>query len=218
MNFDTITIIPAFNEENTIANVIRGAKEFSDVLVVDDGSKDLTKEISIKNNAYLISHDDNYGYEKALETGFREAMRKGYKYVITLDGDGQHDPAIIKNIRDLLELGADLVVGVRNYHQRWAESVFSAVSYRLWRIRDPLCGMKGYRVSKISFSIDCTSYNSIGTKLAIRLASSGNKVSQLPIIVSARKDKSRFGDGFMVNVKIIKALIYSILNNKILLK
>jgi glycosyltransferase involved in cell wall biosynthesis len=218
MNFDTLTIIPAFNEENTIANVIRGAKEFSDVLVVDDGSKDLTREISTKNNAYLIRHNGNYGYEKALETGFQEALRRGYRYVITLDGDGQHDPAIIKNIRDLLELGADVVVGVRNYHQRWAESVFSAVSYWLWRIKDPLCGMKGYRVSKISFPIECTSYDSIGTKLAIQLASTGHKVSQLPIIVSARKDKSRFGDGFTVNIKIIKALIYTILKNKISLR
>ena len=149
MTSDTLTIIPAFNEEKTIADVIAGAKKFSDVLVIDDGSKDLTGEVSAENNALVISHNSNYGYEKALETGFREAVQRGYKYAITLDGDGQHDPSVIVNIVTLLELGADLVVGVRNYHQRWAESVFSVISYHFWGVKDPLCGMKGYRVSKI---------------------------------------------------------------------
>ena len=79
-----------------IEKIIRKVKIFGDVLVVDDGSKDNTKYIAIKNRALVISHNNNLGYDKAINSGLNFFIKKKYKYVITIDADGQLPPDYIK--------------------------------------------------------------------------------------------------------------------------
>ena len=73
---ELLIIIPALNEEKMIEKIIQKVKIFGDVLVVDDGSKDNTKYIAIKNRALVISHNTNLGYDKAINSGLNFFIKK----------------------------------------------------------------------------------------------------------------------------------------------
>lgn len=107
--------IPAFNEEKTIARIVLQAQEYADkVVVCDDGSMDWTAEIAGKLGADVLRHDKNCGYGAALQSLFRKAREIGVDVMVTLDGDGQHDPSEIpKLINPILEGKADIVIGSR---------------------------------------------------------------------------------------------------------
>lgn len=142
-----VAVIPAFNESKTIAKVIADLQNHCDVVVVDDGSIDETYQLSLASGSHVIRHSINRGYDQALDTGLKWACDQDYMFAITFDADGQHSAAFLPSFVEKLELGADIVIGVRRYTQRWAEYIFALVSKTLWGIEDPLCGMKGYRLS-----------------------------------------------------------------------
>lgn len=89
-------VIPAFNEEHTIAKVVRSLTGFGTVVVVDDGSEDKTAKIAKENGAVVIYHEKNTGYDSALNTGFNKAFGIKSDAVITIDADGQHDFGLVK--------------------------------------------------------------------------------------------------------------------------
>jgi len=91
--------IPAFNEEHSIARVIVEAQKYADeVIVCDDGSADLTAEIAFRLDAHVFTHDRNLGYGASLKTLFEKAKESAADVLVTLDGDGQHDPSEIPTI------------------------------------------------------------------------------------------------------------------------
>lgn len=109
-------IIPAFNEEENIASVIAGIKNQTDadIIVIDDGSKDLTAEKAGKAGAFVIRHPFNMGYGVALQTGYKYAVKKKYDYLLQIDGDGQHDPnAIPEFFKQIESVEYDMVLGSR---------------------------------------------------------------------------------------------------------
>ena len=110
-----ILIIPAYNEEKVIGNVIQEAKKYvSTVLVVDDGSEDETGEIAKNLGAIVVRHCINLGLGASLITGFQLALRLGGEVIITLDADGQHRPEDIEKIVTPILAGqADVVIGTR---------------------------------------------------------------------------------------------------------
>ncbi len=111
----TLAMVPCYNEESTIGSVILKAKSYVDrVLVVDDGSSDDTVKIAKKAGARVISHKMNRGKSVAIKTGFNYALNKGYDYVITIDGDGQHNPDEIPTVLgNILNNGNDISIGFR---------------------------------------------------------------------------------------------------------
>ena len=110
----TVVIIPAYNEEGTIADVIVRSLPYADrVLVVNDGSRDATAAAAIHAGAQVISHSLNRGLGAAIGTGIQAARRLGADIVITLDADGQHLPEEIPRFVEALTLGADAVIGSR---------------------------------------------------------------------------------------------------------
>ena len=114
----TLVIIPAYNEEETIASVISAlhcAVPGYDIVVIDDGSHDRTANIVRKlDRVELVSMPYNVGIGAAMQTGFKYAYRKGYDIAIQCDADGQHPPDQIERLVERLERGdADLVVGSR---------------------------------------------------------------------------------------------------------
>ncbi len=88
-----LIIIPAMNEEKTIADVVHEivAKGF-DVLVVDDGSTDNTASVASRHGALIMPLVYNMGAWNAAQAGIRYALKHGYEFVITMDADGQHSP------------------------------------------------------------------------------------------------------------------------------
>lgn len=107
-----ITIIPAYNEENTIVHVVNGVKKYSDVLVVDDGSTDETSILAINAESNVLKHDKNIGKGAAIKTGLKSAIQDDYDLMILLDGDCQHDPRCIPILLDGMD-GVDLLIGSR---------------------------------------------------------------------------------------------------------
>ncbi len=111
-----LALIPAHAEATRIEAVVRGAAAHLPVLVVDDGSADATAANARAAGAEVVVHTANRGKGEALRTGFRWALERGFGAVLTLDGDGQHDPAEIPLFLEARATsGADLVIGRRNF-------------------------------------------------------------------------------------------------------
>lgn len=110
-----VAIIPAYNEEDTIKEVIIQTRKYvEEVIVIDDSSTDATKSIARKYADKVITHQRNLGVGGAVATGYEAAIHDGYDIVIQIDGDGQHDPAYIpKMIDKMKQKGADMVIGSR---------------------------------------------------------------------------------------------------------
>lgn len=200
-------IIPALNEAGTIGAVIAGISMYGCPLVVDDGSIDATAKVAASAGAVVVRHDTNRGYDCALNSGFASAAASGYEFAITIDADGQHDPERLKEYIHFLEDGCDVVLGVRDRMQRFGEIVFAYAGRAIWGIADPLCGMKGYRISEYLRAGAFDTFGSIGTELAVRVVASGGRYREIPLVTRLRQDAPRFGRRFSGNAKILRALI-----------
>ena len=114
---EALVIIPALNEAARVGVVIdrlRAAVPDLDVLVVDDGSRDATAAVARAHGAAVVSHVFNLGYGAALQTGYKYAGRRGYGYLVQMDGDGQHNPGDVPRLLEPLRAGAaDVVIGSR---------------------------------------------------------------------------------------------------------
>lgn len=116
--YNGCVLIPAFNEVKHIVDVIKKAKQFLPVIVVDDGSKDETASVSIKAGAVVYKQVPNQGKGAALQRGFHEAVKSGYDFLITMDADGQHDPEELPLfLKSFEETRADLIIGYRDFSQ-----------------------------------------------------------------------------------------------------
>jgi glycosyltransferase involved in cell wall biosynthesis len=108
-------VIPAFNEEKTVGEVVEGArKHAAEVIVIDDGSDDTTSEKAILAGAKVIRIPKNSGKAHALSIGLTTAALNGSNVVVCLDADGQHDPNDIpKVVEPIIKNRADMVIGSR---------------------------------------------------------------------------------------------------------
>ena len=149
-------VIPAYNVEGTIGDLVRRAKlQGLQVLVVDDGSRDRTAALASQHGALVISHLQNQGKGSALRTGFAYALRSQFDGVVTMDADGQHVP---EDIPKLVKAGevqhAGIVLGNRMADsaamppsRRWANRLMStAISMaNRQQIPDSQCGFRFIR-------------------------------------------------------------------------
>jgi glycosyltransferase involved in cell wall biosynthesis len=114
---DTAAVIPAYNAGNHVARVLADLRQVIPAhrtIVVDDGSTDGTYRVAGAEGVQVVQHPLNRGKGAALSTGFKKAVAMGLGYVVTLDADGQHNPAEIRKFaRRVAETGADIVVGNR---------------------------------------------------------------------------------------------------------
>ena len=198
-------VIPALNEERSIARVVESLRGLGTPIVVDDGSQDRTAQLARDAGADIVSHPANRGYDNALNSGFERAAQQGFDYIITFDADGQHDPSLVQRFVQELDAGASVVIGVRDRKQRLGEHVFAWIARMAWGIADPLCGMKGYRRDLYQSLGHFDSYRSIGTELAIHAARTHRKIAQVPVRTFEREDQPRFGRRLSANWRILRA-------------
>ncbi|MFL5901048.1 MAG: glycosyltransferase family 2 protein [Solirubrobacterales bacterium] len=122
----TVVFIPAWNEEDSIVEVIAGVRASipgADLLVIDDGSVDATGERAREAGALVASLPFNQGLGAALQTGYLHALREGYEACAHLDADGQHPPAeVARLLEEIYADRADLVIGSRYRDPAKAES------------------------------------------------------------------------------------------------
>ena len=115
---DILALIPAFEEGARVASVVLGATAHLPVLVVDDGSTDDTAARAEASGATVLVQRPNRGKGAALRAGFGWALEHGFEAVVTLDADGQHDPAEIPAFLAAHErTAADLTIGRRDFSQ-----------------------------------------------------------------------------------------------------
>ena len=120
---DVYLVVPAFNEEKTVSQIIEGIAERGyNVILVNDGSRDKTLKLAIEskrkypNQIFVVSHVINRGLGAALKTGMVVALNKGAEYIVTFDADGQHEIADIPKVCKPLQDGeADVVIGARPF-------------------------------------------------------------------------------------------------------
>jgi len=111
-----LAIVPALNEEATLADVVKAIVTDldADVVVIDDGSRDATGSVARSSGAVVLRHPFNLGVGAALRTGFRYAIASGYDVVVQVDADGQHDTAAASLLVEAVTTGgADVAVGTR---------------------------------------------------------------------------------------------------------
>jgi glycosyltransferase involved in cell wall biosynthesis len=108
-------VIPAYNEARRIGPVLDDVlQQTPNVIVVDDGSSDETRQEVLRRPVWLVRHAANLGQGAALQTGIRFALDQGAEYVATFDADGQHDPAdLARMLAQLDNEGADYALGSR---------------------------------------------------------------------------------------------------------
>jgi glycosyltransferase involved in cell wall biosynthesis len=203
-----VIVIPAFNESATIKGIVESVSTFGIAIVVDDGSTDNTAKLAMQAGAVVVTHD-NRGYDAALNSGFRKAAELEALIIITLDADGQHNPSAIRQFVDAIDSGADVVVGTRSRQQRFAEYLFSVYTSFRFGVKDPLCGMKAYRIGIYEALGHFDSYKSIGTELLVYAAMKGYRIGQVDLDLRKRHDHPRFGSLFLANYKIVRSLILS---------
>ncbi|MBE0418447.1 MAG: glycosyltransferase family 2 protein [Coriobacteriia bacterium] len=159
-------LLPVYNEEGTVGAVLDAVRRYfhGDVLVVDDGSTDDTAGVlAERHDVSVITHPFNMGYGRALAEGFSVARARGCDRVVTMDCDGQHEPAHIPGFLAVLDEGWDIVSGSRylpdseelgivapgqrqEVNRRVTEEI-NRVSG--WTLTDAFCGFKAYRLSAL---------------------------------------------------------------------
>ena len=198
-------IIPVYNEAENITPVIEGVKRImgSDIelLLIDDGSTDSTAEIAHACGAKVISHPYNMGNGAAIKTGLR--MAKG-EVIITMDGDGQHDPADIPKLLEHIDR-YDMAVGARGWegavHRNIANRIYNMLASYVtgMRVKDLTSGFRAIRndVAKRYVYLLPNGF-SYPTTITMALIKSGHSVKYVPIKAKKRTGKSNirpFRDG-----------------------
>lgn len=204
----SVVIIPAFNEGATIARVVKVARQYSAVIVVDDCSSDDTREKAEAAGAILVRNPCNMGYDATLNHGFEVALERGFEYIITMDADGEHAPQLLEPfLNTLVERNVPVVLGVRARKQRLAEVVMGWYVLARFGAHDILCGMKGYHACLVRENNGFDTSGSIGTELALNSIQRGNAFAEIAVYGERRADPPRFGQGWRANKCIFAALM-----------
>jgi glycosyltransferase involved in cell wall biosynthesis len=185
-------LIPALNAARTLAPVVAAARQqLEPVVVIDDGSSDLTGDVARATGATVLRHDVNRGKGGALKTGFAWALEQGFDGVITLDADGQHLPSEIpKFLREREVGGADLIIGGRAHlfegmlPRRRMANRFSAWSISIaagTRVTDSQSGFRLYSASLLRGLELRTNGFDLESEVIVRAGRAHLKIVTIPI-------------------------------------
>jgi len=207
-------VIPAYNESKTIELVSKKASFFADVCVVNDNSIDKTKIILKKNNINHISNLKRLGYEASVIKGIKYFSKKK-KYVLTFDADLQFKLSDIpKAYKKINYKSADIVIGSRILKNRISEIILSFLFKLKFGIKDPVSGLKIYKINSIKKILKQARKN----LFLVDLISNGFKeklrILCFNIKTKKRIDESRIGNFIDSNLKIIKIIFYVLLFNE----
>jgi glycosyltransferase involved in cell wall biosynthesis len=198
-----ITIgIPAYNEEKNIASIITKLKNITDsIIVCDDGSSDMTSEISKNLGAVVISHKKNMGYGAAIRTIFQKSVELDSDILVTFDADGQHRIDDISKILQPLENNeADIVIGSRfldneskvpNYRKIGIKVITQVTNASLKKkLTDSQSGFRAYNKQALTQISPSEMGMGISTEILIKASSKGLRIVEIPITILYHDDAS----------------------------
>jgi dolichol-phosphate mannosyltransferase len=202
-----LTAIPVYNEEKYLPDVLREVRRFAaDILVVDDGSTDRTPQLLARfGGIKVIRHARNLGYGAGLRTAFQHTIRDGFDALVTLDCDGQHEPALIPELAARLD-DADIVSGSRYLRvfdpnqkppeqrrrinievTRWLNSCLGL------NLTDAFCGFKAYRRGALElFEITDLGY-AMPLQVWVQAAQHGLSIVEVPVPLIYLDESRAFG-------------------------
>lgn len=224
---DLLVIIPAYNEAENIGKVLdRLAQpdiaEIADVLIMNDASTDNTGRIVKEKGYEMVTHVFNLGYGSGLQIGYKYAAHKGYKYVIQMDADGQHDVcnvlAIYERLKTADEEGQcpDIVLGCRFAKDSISFKVgfIKQVAFALFRvlirmgtgkkILDPTTGLQGLSRRAFSFYSGYSHFDDQypDANMIMQMLLLGFRVEEVPAVMYARKG------GVSMHAGLLRPIIY----------
>ena len=163
---DDAVMIPVYNEQDTVDAVINAVRLYhhGEILIIEDGSTDETRMVLAEREDILVlPHQTNLGYGKSIIDGLEYARFIGLQRVITMDCDGQHEPAHIPEFFDAMDEGGDILSGSRylpesggtceapadrrELNERVTKEINTVTG---WGLTDAFCGFKGYRLEALA--------------------------------------------------------------------
>ncbi len=185
-------VIPCFNEEGTISPLVASVRRhYPTVIVVDDGSTDDTPVLAKAAGAAVASHARNLGKGAALKTGLSLALRQGFEWAFTLDGDGQHNPDDMPAfLRCAEQTGARLIIGnrmqnaqampwLRRQVNRWMSRRISR--YTAMNLPDTQCGFRFVHLRTWATLPLTTAHFEVESETLLAFLDSGHRVEFVPI-------------------------------------
>lgn len=210
---DVLIIIPAYNEEKTIVDLLSRLEQpkiasVADVLVMNDASSDSTNWVTKERSHAVVTHVFNLGYGSALQLGYKYAIRKKYRYVIQMDADGQHDPENVLRIYEELQrkdadgnlpdivLGSRFMEGSKSFPVSNAKKI-AFVWFRNMikigtgkKIMDPTTGLQGLNWRTVLFY---SKYNHFDDRypdanMLMQMLLLGFRVREIPAVMHPRTE------------------------------
>jgi glycosyltransferase involved in cell wall biosynthesis len=218
-----LVVIPAFNEAAIIGEVlawIRAVDTSLSIVVVDDGSTDETAEVARQAEAHVVTLPFNMGYGVALQTGYKYALREGYDCVVQIDGDGQHEPADIPGLLEVIQRGeADVALGSRflgggTYQVEMARRVgmrlFRALAYTLTGVwfSDVTSGFQALNADVLRFfTTERYPVDYPDADVLIMLMRAGFKIKEVPVRMNPRARAGSMHSGLRPLYYVFKMLL-----------
>lgn len=212
----TFIIIPAWNEQKTIGQVIDEVRKYyENIIVVDDGSKDRTAEIAKQHGAFIISHDLNRGQGAALETGNQYARKNNADMVVHFDADGQFLASEIKDFEKEIEDGnVDVVFGSRflgkeskiPFSKRYFLLPIARIVNRIFfgiKLTDPQCGFRALNKKALDKIIIENDGMAHCNEIIIKTFQNNLEYKEIPITVLYKE----FGQNLAGGVKLLKDIL-----------
>ena len=231
---ELLIIIPAYNEGKTIGALLDKLEQpeiagIADVLVMNDASKDDTADVVRTRNHTVIAHVYNLGYGSGLQVGYKYAYRRGYKYVIQMDADGQHDACNVLTIYQRLKKAdesgkyPDIVIGSRFLEgsTSFPISAVKKLAIKMFRILiklgtgkeilDPTSGLQGLNHRAFGFYAGYGHFDDKypDANMIMQMLLLGFNVEEVPSVMHARTEGVSMHSG-LKPIKYMFRMMFSI--------
>lgn len=219
-------VIPAYNEGKNIEKVLNEIKQdvsYADIVVINDCSKDNTREIVLKNNVKCIDNVFNMKYAMAVQTGIKYAYENDYDYVIQMDADGQHiAKEAAKLYETILKDNVDIVIGSRYledlgykcpFFRRVGTKIFEWLIkiFCKEKIVDPLSGFQCLNKAVIREYATMGKYPEYpDANLIIKMLREGYKIKEIPVKMRLRENGESMHSGIIKPIKYMINMFYTI--------
>lgn len=209
-----LVVVPAYNEALNIEKTIKDITDNTDYdyVIINDCSKDNTKEVCEKNKFNMLSLPINYGLTSGIQLGMKYAYQNGYDIAIQFDGDGQHQAKYLKDlVKEIEEGNCDVAIGSRFVTKKKPKSM-RMIGNRLIsgaikittgkKIKDPTSGMRAYNKKAIELFVKNASLTPEPDTLVYMLKKQ-LKIKEVQVEMSDRE----FGESYLKPIKSMEYMI-----------
>ena len=220
-----LIIIPAYNESENIENTVKDIQEKApdfDYVIINDCSGDNTRQICEANGFNIVNLPVNLGIGGAVQTGYKYACRYGYDIAVQVDGDGQHDPAFLNEMAEILiKEEADMLIGSRFLEKEGFQSSKIrrvGISYFTWliklltgkKITDPTSGLRMINRKLIEIFAESYPRDYPEPESVVHVIRLKKKVVEIPVVMRERQGGSssiRFFSSIYYMIKVTIAIL-----------